>query len=711
MGPSDTFSEQERIILGNILRRDPSLALENTVAILRLAAPTSWMKNSLAVFLSESPNGLCSGDSEVPPAAARLIAALVAAGSESFILPKCAKCGLAKNLRHRIPNGRICGACFNRLNLAPCAVCGNERPIAARTEAGPICGSCRRKDPSTHQLCSLCGELGPAAARNGSGIICQRCYERPESLCQRCGRVGRIHSRQGGVAVCDQCYRPPVRKCGVCGNIREIMVRSGTDGTVDICVLCYSPPKVECVKCGRVRKATGISPLGPLCQACWPKHTYICAHCGRTRPAQKLIEDGALCSSCYDRWYRVPCGLCGELCRPYEAGHCASCVLRRRIEGLFATKVGVPEPWRTVVDALVESESPRAILHWLGKSQRRQMLLDLIEGRIELSHEGLNSLGRSKPVDHLQALLVATGVLPEISIEYDRLERWLNEFLSDVPREYVKLVRPFAVWGVFRRLRRKASQGELGENGAKWARLRVRQAVKFLAWLGERGASFDDLRQDLVDLWLASGPTTRYVVRDFIAWGRARHLIGDIRVPLRQVRDASEAMSNDWRWEQVESLLKDDEIALEIRVAGLFSLIFGQHLSRIVRLRASDIQVSDEGVCVAFGNEPLFLPPVLDQLVLQLIERRGHSTVKNSDFLFPGGHPGRAIAVESMRVRLKDVDVVLRPSRNSALMELASQLPAPVLADLLGLHDNTAVEWIRRARGDWNAYAASKAVR
>lgn len=254
-------------------------------------------------------------------------------------------------------------------------------------------------------------------------------------------------------------------------------------------------------------------------------------------------------------------------------------------------------------------------------------------------------------------------------------------------------------------------QGELGENGAKWARLRVRQAVQFLAWLDERGASFYDLRQDLVDRWLATGPTTRYVFRDFIAWGRARHLTGDIRVPLRQIRDASEIMRDDGRWEQVEYLLNGEEIALELRVVALFSLIFGQHLSRIVRLRSSDLRVFDEGVYVAFGNEPLLLPPVLDQLVLSLIERRGHSVVKNSDFLFPGGHPGRAIAVESMRLRLKEVDVVLRPSRNSALIELASQLPAPVLADLLRLHDNTAVEWIRRARGDWNAYAASKAVR
>jgi hypothetical protein len=41
-------------------------------------------------------------------------------------------------------------------------------------------------------------------------------------------------------------------------------------------------------------------------------------------------------------------------------------------------------------------------------------------------------------------------------------------------------------------------------------------------------------------------------------------------------------------------------------------------------------------------------------------------------------------------------------------MALAAELPVPVLADLLGLHVNTSVAWVRAARGDWSAYAASK---
>jgi hypothetical protein len=38
-------------------------------------------------------------------------------------------------------------------------------------------------------------------------------------------------------------------------------------------------------------------------------------------------------------------------------------------------------------------------------------------------------------------------------------------------------------------------------------------------------------------------------------------------------------------------------------------------------------------------------------------------------------------------------------------------LPAAVLADLLGLHENAAAKWISRAGGDWTRYAAELALR
>jgi hypothetical protein len=67
------------------------------------------------------------------------------------------------------------------------------------------------------------------------------------------------------------------------------------------------------------------------------------------------------------------------------------------------------------------------------------------------------------------------------------------------------------------------------------------------------------------------------------------------------------------------------------------------------------------------------------------------------------GHPRRALL-------LNRHGITVRPARNGALAALASDLPAAILADLLGLHVNTAVRWVTYARRDWTDYLALRAA-
>ncbi|MET9607221.1 hypothetical protein ABZZ17_19395 [Streptomyces sp. NPDC006512] len=53
---------------------------------------------------------------------------------------------------------------------------------------------------------------------------------------------------------------------------------------------------------------------------------------------------------------------------------------------------------------------------------------------------------------------------------------------------------------------------------------------------------------------------------------------------------------------------------------------------------------------------------------------------------------------------------VTNPARNTALVELASELPAVVVSRLLGIHQNTADTWERIA-GRANSYTAEVANR
>ncbi|MGH3845480.1 MAG: hypothetical protein ACRDS0_29240 [Pseudonocardiaceae bacterium] len=58
-----------------------------------------------------------------------------------------------------------------------------------------------------------------------------------------------------------------------------------------------------------------------------------------------------------------------------------------------------------------------------------------------------------------------------------------------------------------------------------------------------------------------------------------------------------------------------------------------------------------------------------------------------------------------MGERLKNLGLRPTPARSTALFRLAAQLPAALLARMLGIHIDVAVDW-QHATGDWTTYAA-----
>ncbi|MEU7183911.1 MULTISPECIES: hypothetical protein [Streptomyces] len=86
--------------------------------------------------------------------------------------------------------------------------------------------------------------------------------------------------------------------------------------------------------------------------------------------------------------------------------------------------------------------------------------------------------------------------------------------------------------------------------------------------------------------------------------------------------------------------------------------------------------------------------------------RRQAAATADSPWLFPGGQPGRPISVWAMGDRLRKLGIRLAETRSTALFQLATELPAAVLARTLGIDITVAVKWQRAAAGDWGAYAA-----
>ena len=113
---------------------------------------------------------------------------------------------------------------------------------------------------------------------------------------------------------------------------------------------------------------------------------------------------------------------------------------------------------------------------------------------------------------------------------------------------------------------------------------------------------------------------------------------------------------------------------------------------------------------IMFGTAPITLPAPLAGLVRELVATpSGHAAIGQPGtvpWLFPGGRPGHTLGGRRLGDRLKNIGLHPRQARATALFTLAAQLPAAILARMLGIHIHAAVQWQKAASGDWMTYAA-----
>jgi hypothetical protein len=275
-------------------------------------------------------------------------------------------------------------------------------------------------------------------------------------------------------------------------------------------------------------------------------------------------------------------------------------------------------------------------------------------------------------------------------------------------------VRPFARWMVLRRARNRARSRVFTEASASWARQQIRTSLNFLTWLDQRGLDLAHAGQADIDAWLTSGSTQRYSIRYFLDWAHRHHLAGPVEVPLRMRKNPDQVLPEHQRWRQLQQCLRDPVLPHQVRVAGALLLLYGHPISRTVQLKATQLSQANGNTYLAFGQHPVLLPPVLAQLIHDLHATATPTAVLGgrgspTNWLFPGQVPGRHMSVNGLVRQLNHHDIQARISRSAALINLAADLPAAVLADLLGMHINTAVRWAHRATRDWASYLAARA--
>lgn len=82
---------------------------------------------------------------------------------------------------------------------------------------------------------------------------------------------------------------------------------------------------------------------------------------------------------------------------------------------------------------------------------------------------------------------------------------------------------------------------------------------------------------------------------------------------------------------------------------------------------------------------------------------------RGTGWLFPEGNPGRHLATENIRAQLVAIGMKPNEGRKAALFQLAADMPAPVLGELIGISNNNAAQWARLASRDWRSYIAERA--
>lgn len=648
--PPEDGRDPVDLIIGIVTGVDPTLSADQVATAVSAAVPRAGRRQRLAWVLQDRPDLLTGAGAEAPiPSVLRLIDKLCDAGAQVITHPACPGCGRVIHLHRPIGGQWLCRNCVAKTRAQPCSRCGAVREAATRDEHGkPLCPYCLINDPANQEACIDCGRRRRVSVRTPNGPLCEACRPVKTMTCSICGREA-------------PCY---------------------------------------------ISLATG----QPWCEACRQRWAR-CAGCGQDRPVRGGTLDQPLCAACTrdDPGFWRSCPNCGQPGR-IRSGRCARCAVRQRLREILGDETGRIRPHlQALHDALAATDRTNTVIAWLDSASAR--VLRGLDACQRLTHAALDELPDGKPVEHLRSVLVAIGSLPPRDEHMARLERWITQVVTERPdAEERKLLHRYAVWHIVRRLRGRLAGADTTRGQSAAARGNIRAAIVLLDWLAEHGLTLATARQGDLEAWLASPEAThREGAGNFVRWARRQKLT---RLDFAAVKwgGPTGVIDTETRWEQARWLLHDDTVKPEDRVAGLLVLLYAQPTSRIVRLTLEHVHASDNEVRLRLGREPVLLPEPLAGLVRQVaVTRKGHATIGDpgaSPWLFPGGQPGRALSAFRMAERLNQLGIRSGQSRSAALFQLATDLPAAMLAKMLGIHIAVAVAWQRASSGDWAAYAA-----
>jgi hypothetical protein len=327
----------------------------------------------------------------------------------------------------------------------------------------------------------------------------------------------------------------------------------------------------------------------------------------------------------------------------------------------------------------------------------RDQALDVAQGD---AHTG-------RAVGYVRAALIDAGVLEPRDEHSAVFAHWQHGALDAIaPGPDRGHVRAYATWHVAHQLAQASARGRATPATQKHARSLVSEAIKLVLWLHEQQLELRDLRQDLIDAWIAAGASTRRRVRMFLQWLARAGVTGEMHVAWNTRGHGPAPLDDEQRFAALRRLLHDGDVDPRDRFAGCLLLLYAQPLTRIAALQTGDIAATPDGqITITLARGAVALPEPLGSLAHALRDQR-LADAGVDGWLLPGRNAGSHISAERLRERLKRYGITSRPGRHGALLALAARLPAPILAERLGFHQSRAAQWLRAAGATYGDYVA-----
>lgn len=755
-GSAETRDALRSEVLQRILARLPSDAdvdgqVTAVVDGLQLGAAGA---SSLAQYLRRNDDALVSGRSDGPPQRLRLLQQLAPLLPGQVRPAQCVGCAKTGQLVRRLHGQRACGSCYARSRRCLCVRCGQDGIIALKDGDGYLCRFCFNRDTSRWEPCTGCGKTARVVQRKAGLPLCQTCADRRTHTCSRCGHPEqKAHANGPDGPLCSACYhRQRVTECVTCHVVSAEVHRRPDTGTW-LCATCWQPDPVECTRCGQtkiIKASLGGSPVCGSCRA-QTRPRRRCVECGQTKKVHSRLVHGPVCGSCYSRLRDHPgpcascalvrpligrgqdgrptcgpcagdqrdwtCRQCGRFAALFADRRCRACVARVRLQARLTRTDGSIHPQLApVLDLFDVDTNPQAMLVWLHGSEWGRELGRLAQTTETITHAVLDQQPPTARIVHLRAVLTYAGVLPERDEYVESTVAWVNRFLASQPEETAAVLRRYATWSVLRRARRRAQRRHTTRSVTKYNRNLVTLAAALMEWLASESLTLADLNQTDLDTWLTAGSQNRQRIRDFVRWTHAQGLTRQLHVPVGARTQPHEFLDDSRRWQILRRCASDPSLGLEARAGAALVLLFGLTATRVTRLTTADVQSRGGRTYIAVGTSPLLLPDSIATLITDLAKAATNhrppvvgNRASTNPWLFPGALSDRHMQPATLASRIRaEFDLKVRPARNAALCDLAQDMPASVLADLLGLQIEAALRWTALVKTDWSAYLAAR---